>query len=703
MSGLLRFPSPSVVSYCTDLSSARHTRISIEKRQKLINVISRRILETVHEGDSAASAGRDELFGGDLDADDHPLSILAMEAYLRSYWDNFHPQLPILHEPTFNPDNTHDYMVLAVLVVGASLLGRNNPSQSVQENAANFAEFVARNLRWHVLMHPDSNPPGSLWVIQALLLLEWYEKLNSTRTLHERAHIYYPTTLNLMRRCSTLFGRQFMAASHAPSVAASPKLSHGRQASNANTADIGQSFSAAAPELWWENWIAREAMRRAALSAFLMDAAHAVMFGHSPTLVIHEIQMQLPCDNILWSSGSSSEIGTVESCLYAHGVRPASFLSALKKILNSQQVRTNAFGRIILMAGLLSVSCQMHQRDLYGTYLGGETPLGFQDKWQPKLIKAFDWWLKDFTGRMDMVEGAFDWQKSWFRKESGRDHTDSFLPLGKVLYHLGHMTIHISAPELCVYAGATQILGRIVSVSENKKVRAKIRTWAASPETANDVYHALKLIKFVLFSPDKPMEHDDNVESPNISIDLPDDDTPLYDASCDTLLNRPWVLYLATLLVWAYGFALDGRLVPFPSHLRYPPSIHATPLEPIPILRPTDNSPADTTGLNPQAVINPEFDSSDQRWLGSDTAALKRARYRDLRLYLDTILPHSIRSSKDLQLHLQRPQQNLPAQLNGVVGLLGVVDDALAGSRWELLDEARGRLQHASLMLKGSS
>ena len=35
-----------------------------------------------------------------------------------------------------------------------------------------------------------------------------------------------------------------------------------------------------------------------------------------------------------------------------------------------------------------------------------------------------------------------------------------------------------------------------------------------------------------------------------------------YSARDDYLLNRPWVLYFACLIVWSYGFALDGPIRP---------------------------------------------------------------------------------------------------------------------------------------------
>ncbi len=49
---------------------------------------------------------------------------------------------------------------------------------------------------------------AKLWVFQTLLLLELYEKMFSTRELHERAHIHHATTITLMRRGRSLIANQ---------------------------------------------------------------------------------------------------------------------------------------------------------------------------------------------------------------------------------------------------------------------------------------------------------------------------------------------------------------------------------------------------------------------------------------------------------------------------------------------------------------
>lgn len=146
---------------------------------------------------------------------------------------------------------------------------------------------------------------------------------------------------------------------------------------------------------WWNQWITDEATRRAAFAAFVINSTHATMFGHSTVMVAHEMRLPLPCDKALWTA-TSAKVGRIKARLHANGVKPISFLEGLKRTLSGQEVRTSSFGRTILMAGLLSVSWHMNQRDLQVNSLGVLQALGGRDKWRGTLTRAFDFWKQDF-------------------------------------------------------------------------------------------------------------------------------------------------------------------------------------------------------------------------------------------------------------------------------------------------------------------
>ncbi|KAB5584723.1 fungal-specific transcription factor domain-containing protein [Coniochaeta sp. 2T2.1] len=629
----------------SEVTELRGTALPTEKWEHLASLITGKLL------DAAVDHSR---FLTDICSETDPLSISSMQLYLEAYWKHFHECFPILHYPTFSPDATHTYLLMAVLIIGSSMLKRQ---KGHADKGMDHTDTMAWNLRGHVLLHADASSPARLWVFQTLLLLEFHDKLLTSASLHDRALVFFPTTLNLMRQSSTLFGRQ---------VPRSPNPSStGTSEASITKPELSVGFFAPAkpaslqPGSWWEYWIVQESIRRAAFAAFVLDITHSVMFGHSQTLVFHEIHLFLPCDRLLWFSHSPNEVGAVESSLYANGVRPLSFLEALRAMFKRQPHRTNMFGWLVLLSGLFSIIGHMQQRDRLTSSLDNDLVSTPSDKWQPRLIKALQWWKSEYDSNIEHLRGAnLDWRKLCLSEENRNGMGDD-LALNLVLYHIGHINIYISIPELSVVAGATKILGRLVSPFEKRMMKEKIARWAASPGAIHALYHALELIRLILFP---------------VSDRQRSSYAPIYDAAFDKLPNRSWALYFATMVIWAYGFQKDGRLKPFPTQLSYPPT------------SPTSTGPYDPVRCQDQ---------------GTDTVSAQQrlAREEDARMYLDQLSPSSIKSPQEFARHIQ----HVKSGRNRVLGLLSVVDQAISGSSWELLDEARKRLKTAAVILKDGS
>ncbi|OIW33138.1 hypothetical protein CONLIGDRAFT_676942 [Coniochaeta ligniaria NRRL 30616] len=636
--------------------------VSKEKWEYLIGLITGKLLDT------AADAGT--IPADSFDDENHPLSIASMQLYLISYWKHFHEYLPLLHYPTFSPEAAHTYLLMAVLIVGSSMLTRQKGFANRGMKATNL---MAWNLRGHVLLHVDASSPSRLWVFQTLLLLEFHDKLLASASLHDRALVFFPTTLNLMRQSSTLFGRQVPKSPKLPTeFTTEPGATGGPELSVGFFAP--QKPSTSRPESWWEHWIVQEAIRRAAFSAFVLDITHSVMFGHSQTLVFHEIHLFLPCDRLLWSSHSPSEIGAVESSLYASGVQPFSFLEALRKMFKRQPCRTNVFGWLSLLSGLLSIVGHMQQRDILASSLEHDLVSAASDKWQPKLILALQWWKSEYENNLEHLRGAgLDWRK-YSLSEENRNGGGNDLAMNLVLYHLGNISIYITMPELSVAAGASKILGRLVSPFEKRMMKEKVARWADSPGAVHTLYHALELIRLICPAMSDPRPSREPQPTVSESQGIPDEPIPRYKASYDKLPNRSWALYFATMVIWAYGFHHDGPLKPFPTNLGYPP-----------------NPTASTEPYDPVRC----GDRDDME----DGAQESAARDEDARMYLDCVFPPSVKSPQEFARHIR----HLAGGRNRVLGLLGVVDWALSGTSWELLDEARKRLKTAAVILKNGS
>jgi hypothetical protein len=518
--------------------------ISEEKSLEIFEFIRERFLENDH---APVDRQRDTILEGDRASNDHMLSKRMMQAYIGSYWLHFSDQVPILHKPTFSPDRTPNLLLIAVMTIGAACLDKTH-GQTVTRAGAQLSNFLAWHLRWEIFMDVNFRPPAKLWIFQALLLLELYEKMYSTRELHERAHIHHATTITLMRRGRSLIGKSAMDSPPNPRD----------EKQGANGSRHSSTSGIHTPDEWWNHWITNEATRRAAFAAFVIDSIHATMFGHSTVMVAHEMRLPLPCDEALWRATSGPEVGRVESNLMSNGIKPISFLEGLKRTLSSQDVQTNSFGRTILMAGLLSVSWHMNQRDLQVNMLGGgvSQALGGRDKWRGTLTRAFDTWKTDFDKSLDRAGGA---TADPYRFDSAK-RTDAHVVFESrtVLHHLAHMAMHVDIVDCQIFARAKRLLGRAIGPQDLTSAQRRMKDhWAPSAKARDATYYALQFLHSVLMPVDVPAPH-----SNGYKFDEP------YSARDDVLLNRPWVLYFAALVVWCYSYALEGPCpnVPLPTN-----------------------------------------------------------------------------------------------------------------------------------------
>lgn len=523
---------PMAVTSIID-STLPQPSLSEEKRQDILSLIKSRFNEIDHP---VVSRQRSAIMAGNMHDESNVLGLRSLQLYIASYWSHFHYQMPILHQPTFSTDRSQNLLLLAVIAIGASCIDKRQGQPS--PSASDLASFLAWHLRGEIFGHPEFRPPAKLWIFQALLLLEVYEKMYSTRDLHERAHIHHATTLTLMRRGRTLHGLSALDSS--PSLV-DEKVSDGSPGGAiADTADQ-----------WWNHWITNEATRRVAFAAFIIDSTHATMFGHSATMVAHEMHLPLPCNRALWSAMSGAEVGKLDRELQASGIKPIQFLHGLKSTLSGQAVRTNSFGRTALMAGLLSVSWHMNQRDMQVRSLG---VFGGKDLWRGPLTKAFDVWEGESDRRAKGNQGSQSYQ-------SHRDELDeeSLLESRTVLHHLAHMAMHVDIVQCQIFAKATRLLGRTIMPADYNMAQRKMRElWAPRASAQHATFYALRFLSQVL-APDLSIMHG----GPHAGVNAV---APYeYSAPDDHLLNRPWVLYFAALIVWSYGFALDGHIVEPPT------------------------------------------------------------------------------------------------------------------------------------------
>ncbi|KAF2967667.1 hypothetical protein GQX73_g5900 [Xylaria multiplex] len=462
--------------------------------------------------------------GSDLPA----IHLDFLQECVRYYWDIVSPRLPIVHQPTFSPSRCPIHLLLVMIALGAAQIHGQSPTGEHEEYKA-LANLIITSIRLEILGEKGAVPPVDLWVAQALLLVEFYEKMYSTRKLHERGHIYHVVTLNFLRRGSPLIGKAGLE---------SPP-------DEQNGVDPGTD-----DRTWWVRWAETEAMHRVVFAAFMMDVVHAAMFGHASDMAPHEIRLPLPCDEALWSATSHENMRQLEATFRMYGVKPVFFLDGLKRALHGQEVRTHSFGRMIIMCGLLSVGWHLRHRETHLKWLdlapnASET----RDKWCKMLLKAFDDWKTSF----DEAIGSSSSSNPDPSGPGQQAASNGLIQSAAVLYHLAHISLYVDIIDCQVYAGAKRLVGRKVSSRDLANVNSRMTVWAGQLLTRRAILHAFKLLHRILIDPRQK-----KIASVQ-ELGGYTQEALQYSTRADPDPHRPWIMYYATLSIWSFAQALKAQ------------------------------------------------------------------------------------------------------------------------------------------------
>ncbi|KAK9378060.1 fungal-specific transcription factor domain-containing protein [Kockiozyma suomiensis] len=419
--------------------------------------------------------------------------------YMDLYWEKFHFQFPILHRRSFDVDLAPAPLLLSMTLIGGSYA-----------RARHITEQIAEPLRWIIFGSPDFHPPTKAWVLQSLLLLEIYEKMLSTRRLHERAHIHHGATLQLIRRGSTL---------HDSSTVSIP----------------GDG-----DENTWKRWVEAESIKRAVFVAFILDVTHSILFGHSILMFAHEMRLSLPCDEAIWDSTEDQRKQLLS--------KPAlPFLVALKRILNQQTVEVDSLGRLVLSCGVMSLAIQMSHQALQVSSIGWGS---FRDTWKSTISRAYDFWLTDYVPQRHQKQKVL---VSDAASVDSCSNSDSDMgPMFVLLHHMAQICMHVARYDLHVFCYDKRVLGRSTLEQDVLASKRHMYEWAQSPGGIEAAYHSLKALYKTLILGD---------ESPKIYRISPvvESATPCgYSAVDDIFIHRAAMIVHCTLVYWAYAYCRCG-------------------------------------------------------------------------------------------------------------------------------------------------
>lgn len=473
------------------------------------------------------------------------LSSEVLGVFVHQFWQSVAPRMPIIHQPSFTLATCSLPLLLVIAALGASLMDASSSSVPTSEYRA-LADLIITCVRWDILTADEASPPIQLWVAQSLVLVEFYEKMYSTRKLHERAHIYHTAAITLLRRGSPLTGL---------TPGGSPAEPHYPQA------NIEAPMPAVNTAAAWARWAETEAMHRVVYGAFMMDVIHAAMFGHTADMTPQEIRLPLPCDDRLWTAAGPEAFRRIDVNLKSNGTQsPELFLIGLRNAIHGKDINTHPFGRMIIMCGLLSVGWHLRNRETHLKWLELQSSsASTREQWSRMLLRAFDNWKASFDRTQSFPNAAFQGPHNG----SGPGTiANGPIESAELLYHLARISLHVNIVDCQVFAGAKHVLGRKISDKEYRGAVSRMGGWATKASTRLSVLHSIKLLRSVLLADDQKAaigpEHASGNGSTSNSNSL--SSTGLrYSCFGDTDPHRPWCIYYATLCIWAFVQAQAPR------------------------------------------------------------------------------------------------------------------------------------------------
>ncbi|KAJ1028299.1 hypothetical protein NDA13_003742 [Ustilago tritici] len=460
----------------------------------------------------------------------------ALRCYIYLFFVKFNRLYPLVHEPTFAASTTDPMLLSAIVVIGAHFAGLP---------AHELAVRIAQKIWGAIVSLEDFRPArATLPMLQALVLTECFGKVMSTRPQHEMAHLFHNFIITLARR-NAVFN------------ATTPNPSH-----------LDDSEGS------WRSWAREEEKKRIALFAFMLDAQHATIFRHIPSLSAFQIQLHLPCGDEEWSM-------VTPEAWFQHRKRtgykpPGPFIPALKACLSPAKTPQDldAFPRFVLLHGLMSIAYDLQWKQ--NVLLGAETsPGGTKNadngigNWKDRLSAAYS----SLQARMDIA----------YIKADEESSTRLIHRASPSLVTAAQIALFADIIDIQIYAGLPSVLGRFIDRATFNASRQSVKEWARTSDGRAAVWYAVNFLRTSLsgagtesYGTVQPSRFGGSVAAG----DEPREATPFYpglrdaegrsgllggsairkvsdrETGLDEVLHHRWSQYLCALVIWAYGHAL---------------------------------------------------------------------------------------------------------------------------------------------------
>lgn len=224
----------------------------------------------------------------------------------------YYHQWPIVHWPTFDPEQAALPLLLAIMLTGDTYSCRRNETSGYVSPTSAIQKIADKYIFSHIkkctnMANPTTNPHEVLELCQAAFLMNCIHINMNDISLRQRVITNrHPLLISALRRLGL----------------------------------TGTIHELSGPGLEWNAFIYRETCIRLVTWTFLIDSLLTVYFNHPPLMSLAEMSSSLPCNDDVWDAGSLSTFKGLMGRVHSSS-RMLSLKALVENLLNKDW--TNAF------------------------------------------------------------------------------------------------------------------------------------------------------------------------------------------------------------------------------------------------------------------------------------------------------------------------------------------------------------------------
>lgn len=437
------------------------------------------------------------------------------------YW-KLHMRWPFLHRPSFSINDCPPLLLVSMITISMYL--------TRDSDAIKLAIEIHDTLRYKIYMLSEFKTPTAIWVFQALLLSEIFEKMSSTEEQHDMATRFHDVLIASMRRGGSM-GRVNDSDSswQVASSSSAAEDDDGDDDTNSNNNK----------NLEWQKFIDHESRKRIAFFAFIVDTQHTALFNHPPSMFISDLRFRLPCDELLWEAPDSETWSKLRDS-FPPPPHFTTTISSFLKLDNHSQSTLSPWSMMIILHGLVSVGWNMRLREsiLPEQVQNNNNNDQGSDSKSSNNNAANHGLLSHLHGQRwvhTISESYYGWLRHYkiaFIINGKLPYNHPYLLGCLTTYEFAHMVLNSDIQEFQTFIACINNNTKKNNLSLLENTAKSIHDWVITAQADQAVTHALDLIDMFLLGESK------------------------YDVTKETAFHRTWCLYIASLTVWTFQLFL---------------------------------------------------------------------------------------------------------------------------------------------------